>query len=151
MNDVDHIIVGSGINSLVAAALLGKRGRRVLVLERNDRLGGCLRTEEITLPGFSHDVMAMTVALFVLSPAYKILEADLRRNGLQIVTSERPTATLMPDGTMALLSMDRARNIEMFEKLAAGDGAAFDDTMTRLAQDADFLFSLALSNRKQIG
>lgn len=142
MNDVDHIIVGSGINSLVAAAILGKRRRKVLVLERNDRVGGCLRTEEITLAGFSHDVMAMTISLFLLSPAYKILEGDLRHNGLQIVTSELPTATLMPDGTAAVLSMNRAINIAMLEQLAAGDGTAFDAMMTRLGQDADFLFSI---------
>ncbi len=38
MSDVDHIIVGSGINALVCAATLGAKGARVLVLERNDRI-----------------------------------------------------------------------------------------------------------------
>ena len=52
MAGADYVIVGSGINALVAAALLGRQGRKVLVLERNDRIGGCLRTEEITAPGF---------------------------------------------------------------------------------------------------
>ena len=60
----DHIIIGSGINGLVAAALLALKGDKVLVLEREATPGGCLRTEEITLPGFQHDVMAAT---FVLS------------------------------------------------------------------------------------
>ncbi len=54
----DHVIIGSGINALVAAAMLSLKGKRVLVLERENRLGGCMRTEEITLPGFHHDVMA---------------------------------------------------------------------------------------------
>lgn len=61
MASYDYIIIGSGINALVAAALLGRKGRKVLVLERNDRIGGCLRTEEITAPGFRHDVMATTM------------------------------------------------------------------------------------------
>jgi len=56
MQDSDFIIVGSGINSLVCAALLAKRGHKVLVLERNAHPGGCIRTEEITLPGFKHEV-----------------------------------------------------------------------------------------------
>jgi phytoene dehydrogenase-like protein len=60
MNKYDHIIVGSGINSLVCASLLARRGDRVLLLERNDRLGGCIRTEEITAPGFIHDVLSST-------------------------------------------------------------------------------------------
>ena len=42
--DPQIIVVGSGMNSLVCAALLAQRGKSVLVLERNDRLGGCIRT-----------------------------------------------------------------------------------------------------------
>ncbi len=61
----DHIIVGSGINALVCAAMLAGKGRKVLVLERNERIGGCIRTDEITVPGFVHDVMATTFVLFV--------------------------------------------------------------------------------------
>ena len=69
MEQPDYVIVGSGINGLVAAALLAKKGKRVTLLERNGTLGGCLRTEEITLPGFRHDVMAATFVLFLTSPA----------------------------------------------------------------------------------
>ncbi|MCH8236245.1 MAG: NAD(P)-binding protein [Chloroflexi bacterium] len=60
MASYDHIIIGSGINGLVAAAMLAGKGQRVLVLERSDILGGCMRTDEATLPGFQHDVMAAT-------------------------------------------------------------------------------------------
>ena len=45
MSQPDHIIVGSGINALVCAAMLGGKGADVLVLERNDRIGGCMRTD----------------------------------------------------------------------------------------------------------
>ena len=44
MTAPDHIIVGSGINAPVCAAMLGGKGAKVLVLERNDRIGGCMRT-----------------------------------------------------------------------------------------------------------
>ena len=54
--DYDAVIVGSGINSLVAGAVLARGGWRVCVLERNDELGGAIRTAEITEPGFTHDV-----------------------------------------------------------------------------------------------
>ena len=77
MTAPDHIIVGSGINALVCAAMLGGKGAKVLVLERNDRIGGCMRTEEITAPGFIHDVMATTFVLFITSPAFAALGADL--------------------------------------------------------------------------
>ena len=65
----DYVIAGSGINALVAASLLALKGRKVLVLERNPVVGGCMRTEEATVPGFTHDVMATTFVLFLLSHA----------------------------------------------------------------------------------
>lgn len=138
----DYVIVGSGINALVAAALLGKKGHRILLLERNDRIGGCLRTEEITRPGFVHDVMATTCVLFITSPAYAELAADLAANGLEFADADLPTGVLLPNGDHAVLSKDRARNVAMFDRLAAGDGKSFDADIGRVAADAPFLFSL---------
>ena len=50
MAAADYIIVGSGINALVAAAQLGRKGHKVLVLERNDRIGGCCSSPRRLLP-----------------------------------------------------------------------------------------------------
>src|SRR6476620_5982854 len=111
MAGADYVIVGSGINALVAAALLGRQGRKVLVLERNDRIGGCIRTEEVTAPGFVHDVMATTFVLFITSPAYAALAADLGRHGLEFCHTSTPTGVLRPDGSHAVLSMNRPANI----------------------------------------
>ena len=47
MGDYDAILIGSGINSLACAALLARGGWRVCVLERNDYLGGAIKTEEL--------------------------------------------------------------------------------------------------------
>jgi phytoene dehydrogenase-like protein len=138
----DYVIVGSGINALVAAALFGKRGHRVLVLERNDRIGGCLRTEAITAPGFIHDVMATTCVLFITSPAYGELAGDLAAHGLEFADTDLPTGVLLPNGSYAVFSKDRARNVAMFDALAPGDGARFDADIGRVAADAPFLFAL---------
>ena len=73
------VIIGAGINGLVCAALLARKGRKVIVLERSDRAGGCMRTDQITLPGFDHDVMAATFVLFVTSPFYPEFAEDLAR------------------------------------------------------------------------
>jgi phytoene dehydrogenase-like protein len=142
MSTYDYIIVGSGINALVAASLLGKKGKKVLVLERNDRIGGCLRTEEITEPGFKHDVMATTMVLFLTSPAYGALGKDLEARGLEFAHADLPTGVLRPDGSHLIFSKDRARNVAAFENLAAGDGYSFSRDMDRLGADAPFLFSL---------
>jgi phytoene dehydrogenase-like protein len=142
MANVDHIIVGGGINGLVAAAVLGKKGRKVLLLERNERIGGCLRTEEITAPGFLHDVMATTLVLFLTSPAYGAIGKDLEARGFAVANSPLPTGVLRPDGSHVLYAMDRQRNVATFEALAAGDGQSFAKEMDRMGADAPFLFSL---------
>ncbi|HXW41054.1 MAG TPA: NAD(P)/FAD-dependent oxidoreductase [Xanthobacteraceae bacterium] len=142
MATVDYVIVGSGINALVAAALLGRNGRKVLVLERNDRVGGCIRTEEITAPGFVHDVMATTFVLFITSPAYAELGPELEKRGLAFAHTPTPTAVLLPDGRHAILAMDRKANVAAFDKLAAGDGARFDADINRMGADAPFIFAL---------
>lgn len=146
MAEADYIIVGSGINALVAAALLGKKGRKVTIVERNAEIGGCLRTGEITLPGFHHDVMATTMVLFLTSPAFAALGKDLQARGLEFCHSALPTGVLRPDGSHAILSMDRARNIDHFNALGAGDGSAFDREMGRFAGNAGFVFGLLGGN-----
>jgi phytoene dehydrogenase-like protein len=142
MGNPDYVIVGGGINGMVAAAMLGKKGRRVLLLERNARVGGCLRTEEITAPGFLHDVMATTLVLFLTSPAYGAIGKELEARGFAVAHSDLPTGVLRPDGSHVLFSRDRRRNVATFEACAPGDGAAFAREMERMGADAPFVFSL---------
>lgn len=138
----DHIIIGSGINGLVAAALLALKGERVLLLERETSAGGCLRTEEITLPGFQHDVMAATFVLFMTSPAGAALGPHLARHGFEYCHTATPTAVLRPDGSSLVLSMDQARNVAAFNALAPGDGDRHAADVGTIAADAPFLFAL---------
>src|SRR6202034_3523156 len=142
MADADYVIVGGGINALVAAALLGRKGHKVLLLERNHRIGGCLLTDEITAPGFIHDVMATTFVLFITSPAFAELGPELEKRGLAFAHSPTPTEVLLPDGRHAILSMDRKANVAAFDQLAAGDGARFAADVDRVGADAPFLFAL---------
>jgi phytoene dehydrogenase-like protein len=76
----DAVVVGSGPNGLVGAVRLAEAGLRVLVLEAAPVPGGGLRTEELTLPGFRHDVCATALPLALASPAFRAL--DLPRDGL---------------------------------------------------------------------
>lgn len=138
----DYVIAGSGINALVAASLLAMKGRKVTVLERNAITGGCMRTEEATVPGFTHDVMATTFVLFLLSPAYAALGKELEQRGLSFAHPEIPTGMLRPDGSHLVLTRDRATNIAAFDRLAEGDGAQYAADMDRLGANAPFLFAL---------
>ena len=142
MSDVDHLIIGSGINALVAAAMLARKGDSVLVVEREDRIGGCMMTEEITLPGFHHDVMAATFVLFLTGPAHEALGADLAEHGLEFCHSPHPTAALRLNGQALRLEMDRAANVAAFNKRAPGDGGQHAADVGAIEADAEFLFAL---------
>lgn len=142
MAPVDQIIIGSGINSLVAAALLSRKGDSVLVLEREDTLGGCMKTGEITVPGYRHDIMATTFVLFLTSPGFGELGEALAAHGLEFCHTDRPTAVVRPNGSALVMTMDHEANVAEFDSRAAGDGAAHSGVVGGIGADADFLFSL---------
>ncbi|MEN6617288.1 MAG: FAD-dependent oxidoreductase, partial [Syntrophorhabdus sp.] len=69
----DAVVVGSGPNGLAAAITIARSGRSVLVLEAGETAGGGIRTKELTLPGFRHDVCATVHPLAVASPFFRSL------------------------------------------------------------------------------
>lgn len=138
----DAIIVGSGINSLVCAALLARSGRKVRVLEREDRLGGCMRTDELTLPGWQHDTLSTAHPLFVVGPAYAALGPALHAAGLRYCNTPEPTAVLLPDGRHLALAMSRQDNARRFDAACPGDGAAYAQAMAQVQAQAPLVFSL---------
>jgi phytoene dehydrogenase-like protein len=138
----EHVVIGSGINALVAAAMLGAKGHKVTVLEREARLGGCLLTDEVTAPGFRHDVMAATWVLFATGPAFAALGADLARHGFHLSNGDQPTGVLRPDGSALVLTRDRAANVAALNAGHPGDGDRYGAEMAELERDAPFLFAL---------
>jgi phytoene dehydrogenase-like protein len=138
----DAVIIGSGINSLTAAALLARAGWSVSVVERNDRLGGAIRTAtDLTLPGFTHEVLSSWHPLFQGSPAYAELADDLARHGLEYLNCELPTGSLYPDGSAAFLATSLEANVAEFERLG-GDGAAWQAQFEQFMRSADLSFGV---------
>ncbi len=142
MSAYEAIFVGSGINSLVGAAVLARAGWKVCVLERNAWFGGNIRTAEITEPGFRHDLFSGWHPLFTGSEAYALLKKDLHSRGLEYLNTEYPTASLFPDGSAAFLSTAHDRNREHFETLMQGDGDAWNDVVNSFGSNADIAFGL---------
>jgi phytoene dehydrogenase-like protein len=84
VSEVDVVVVGSGPNGLAAAVTLAAAGLAVTVVEGADTAGGGCRTEELTLPGFSHDVCSTAHPMVLMSPffrqpAFEGLRATLRQ------------------------------------------------------------------------
>jgi len=138
----DIVIVGSGINSLVSGALLARKGKSVTILERNDRPGGCIRTGEITLPGYIHDVLSGFYPLFTTGPAYGELGPDLEDAGLTFRNSPTPTGVLLPDGRSAVLTSNRDENIRLMNSLSHGDGDRYAASLKVLEDNAPLIFGL---------
>jgi phytoene dehydrogenase-like protein len=89
----DSIVVGGGHNGLVCAAYLARGGRRVLVLEAADRVGGAAVTREFA-PGFK--VSACAHLLHLMPPAL-IRDLHLEAHGLQLAAQNLPTVALAED------------------------------------------------------
>ena len=143
MAGFDAVLVGSGINTLTAAALLSRDGWRVCVLERSDRLGGAIRTEpDYTLPGFTHEVLSSWHPLFQGSAAYAELGEELHRRGLEYVNTDLPTATAFPDGSAMFLQTSLEANVAEFDRWSDGDGAAWQRQFEEFMQNADVSFGV---------
>jgi phytoene dehydrogenase-like protein len=138
----DAVVVGSGINSLACAALLARGGWSVCVLEREDELGGAIRTAEITEPGYLHDVFSAWHPLWVGGAAHAELGDELAARGLEYLNTELPTATLYPDGESAFLLRTAEANAEELGRHAAGDGDAWGRTLESFFPNADLAFGV---------
>jgi phytoene dehydrogenase-like protein len=97
----DAIVVGSGPNGLAAAITLARTGQAVLVVEGKETIGGGMRTAELTLPGFHHDVCSAVYPFAVASPFMQSL--PLGEMGLTWIHPGAPLAHPFDDGTAAVL------------------------------------------------
>src|SRR5947209_6239992 len=116
---VDAIVIGAGPNGLVAAATLARHGWQVLLLEAQQRPGGAVYSEALTLPGYLHDVGAAFFPFADDSPAFRFL--DLTGAGLQWRNALRESCHPAPDGSAATI----ARDVEQAVRSFGSDGPAW--------------------------
>lgn len=129
----DAVVVGSGPNGLAAAITFAREGRRVLVREASAFVGGGMRSAELTLPGFTHDVCSAVHPLAVASPFFRSL--PLAEHGLRWV--EPPVALAHPfdDREPALLQ----RSLADTAATLGEDGARYRDLIEPFVERWDAL------------
>lgn len=117
----DTIVIGAGHNGLVAACYLAREGRRVLVLERRPRVGGCAITEEIE-PGFKFSRLAYVNSL--MRPEI-ISDLKLERYGFEMLPRSPSSFSPFPDGRHLFLGPDEAETRREIAKFSERDAEAY--------------------------
>src|SRR5580693_216635 len=134
----DVIIIGAGHNGLVAAAYLARAGRRVLVLESRELVGGCAVTEEIW-PGYR---VSTASYLSSLMQEKVVRELELAKFGYAVDAKDPAFFSPFPDGTHLFMWQDREKTLAEIAKFSARDAEAYpkyEAHLERLAMVAESL------------
>src|ERR1700748_1807752 len=129
--DVDAVVVGSGPNGLAAAVTMAAAGLRVQVIEGAPTIGGGCRTEELTLPGFRHDVCSAAHPLAVASPFFQ--RFGLTERGVTLAFPEVEFAHPLDAGGPAVVT----RSVADTAGRLGADGRAYRRLFGPLASHMD--------------
>ena len=121
----DIVVAGAGHNSLVAAAYLSKAGYRCLVLEGRSMVGGDVKTGELTIPGFQHDVCSSAHILLQENPMLRNDELKLGDYGLEYIFPELGMHMPFPDGSYITQWRDLDRTCAEIAKFSKKDAVAY--------------------------
>jgi phytoene dehydrogenase-like protein len=138
LQKTDVIIIGGGHNGLVCAAYLARAGRRVLVLERRELVGGCAVTEEIW-PGYHVSTAAYLTSLL---QERVIRDLELERFGYRVDAKDPAFFSPFPDGRHLFMWQDRDKTLQEIAKFSRHDAQvfpAYEDHLERLSQVVESL------------
>lgn len=127
---LDAVVVGAGPNGLAAAITLARAGRSVRVYEAASTAGGGTRTQELTLPGFRHDVCSTILPLTIASPFFA--SVDLAARGVELIHPDAPVAHPLDGGQAAVLERSVAATAA---GLGGPDGRAWSRLFGPLVRD----------------
>jgi phytoene dehydrogenase-like protein len=137
-NSYDAVVVGAGPNGLAAAITLSEAGLKCLLVDAQEQAGGGMRSSELTLPGYMHDVCSAVHPLGVGSPFFRSL--GLERYGLNWLHAPAALAHVMADGSAVMLERSLTRTAQAL----AADGEAYRRLLEPLVADFDPLIRMIL-------
>ncbi|BBY27486.1 phytoene desaturase family protein [Mycolicibacterium sediminis] len=137
----DAIVIGAGHNGLITAGYLARAGKKVLVVEARDVVGGACTSEEL-IPGATWSSCAFIASL--LRPEI-IADLELERYGLEMYQTEANEVSIFPDGSHLFVWKDMDKTLKEIEKFSKRDAAAFLDFGLRVKKFASILTPFLLS------
>jgi phytoene dehydrogenase-like protein len=140
----DAIVVGSGPNGLAAAVTMARSGLVVDVIEGAEIPGGGCRTQEVTLPGFHHDICSTVHPLLQASPFFA--QHDLSSSGVKLLTPRVAFAHPLDRGRAACVT----GTVEETAASLGIDAAAYRRMYTALVRDADRILPNFLAPMRSI-
>ncbi len=138
----DAVVIGAGHNGLAAAVILAKAGWKVVVLEQGQHPGGAVRTAEVTLPGFRHDLYATNLNMFVGGAFFDEHKDDLFRHGFGIAGAGRPFASVFPGDRWAGVSTNAEETLASIGAHSQADAQAWIELGEWFGQVAPTLFGV---------
>jgi phytoene dehydrogenase-like protein len=145
MPKYDAIVIGGGHNGLVTAAYLARAGRKVLVLERRDLLGGCAVTEEIW-PGYRVSTGAYLTSLL---QQRVIRDLELERYGYRVDAKDPAFFSIFPDGRHFFMWQDRAKTLAEIAKFSQHDAEVYPAYEAQLERLSEVVEDLLLTTPPQ--
>ncbi|GMO93071.1 phytoene desaturase family protein [Bradyrhizobium sp. TM239] len=142
MDTFDAVVVGAGHNGLAAAVHLSRRGWSVAVVEAGAAAGGAVKTAELTLPGFRHDVFAMNLSMFAGSQFFATYKDELVTHGLRFLPVSDCFASVFRDHTYLGVSADLDKTLSAIFAISKKDALAWRDMVERFRGDAPHIFAL---------
>ncbi|MBB3319982.1 MULTISPECIES: NAD(P)/FAD-dependent oxidoreductase [unclassified Rhizobium] len=138
----DAVVVGAGHNGLAAAVHLAAKGWKVAVVEAKGEPGGAVKTRELTVPGFRHDVAAMNLSMFAGSPFFAEHKEALIAHGLDFVPAADCFATVFRDDTFLGVSSDLEKTSDGIAALSPEDARRWRAMLAEFGSDAPHIFAL---------
>jgi phytoene dehydrogenase-like protein len=138
----DAVVIGAGHNGLAAGAILARAGWKVLMLESQAEPGGAVRTAEVTLPGFRHDLYATNLNGFAASAFRRDFHDELEAHGLAFAHATKAYCSVFPDGDALGVSMSLEETFGALRRLSAHDAQAWRALTERFERVGPLLRSL---------
>ncbi|WP_226954487.1 phytoene desaturase family protein [Mesopusillimonas faecipullorum] len=138
----DAVVIGAGHNGLAAAVHLVHKGWKVAVVEANEAPGGAVKTRELTLPGYRHDLCAMNLSMFAGSAFFNHYKQELTAHGLDFVPAPHCFASVFRDDTFLGVGTDVEQTVAGIAALSPADAQAWREMLADFSRVAPHLFGV---------